>query len=307
MEQPGASQRAATSMNSKKWLGQCGLLACAVGAVAGAVASASGFASSQAAVSLVAALLLAGLNAVPVDASAMPWLPVGCGCLGLFLGYGAGAAARIVMTGDAQASCAIPLFLMLVSLFHVAEFAFVAAFHPADTKFDSMMMRPVPAGGYSIAMIAALVEYWSLKGFWSWTALPTIVGSVRGAVLVIGFTLCAGGWALRTAALFTAQSNFTHLVARRKKEGHTLVTGGVYRLCRHPSYTGWFLWSVSTQLILGNPCCFVAYTYVSWWFFATRIPDEEALLVSFFGQQYLSYASRVPCRLPGISNLKVSD
>ena len=29
---------------------------------------------------------------------------------------------------------------------------------------------------------------------------------------------------------------------------HQLVTSGVYGYCRHPSYAGWFLWSVGTQV-----------------------------------------------------------
>merc|ERR1712066_141464 len=99
----------------------------------------------------------------------------------------------------------------------------------------------------------------------------------------VGFALAVLGWLLRTLALFTAQSNFTHLVQQRKRQTHVLVTGGVYRLCRHPGYLGWFLWSVSTQLVLSNPFCFAAYAYVSWRFFKGRIPDEERLLVAFFG------------------------
>ncbi len=33
----------------------------------------------------------------------------------------------------------------------------------------------------------------------------------------------------RIAALFTAKSNFTHLVAYNKKETHKLVKNGIYR------------------------------------------------------------------------------
>merc|ERR1719323_1565782 len=103
-------------------------------------------------------------------------------------------------------------------------------------------------------MIAAIVEYWAELGFW--TAMPA-AETVRGVLTGLGFLLGLAGWGLRTAALFTAKSNFTHLVARRKQANHVLVTVGVYRLCRHPSYAGWFLWSISTQLVLGNPICFV--------------------------------------------------
>lgn len=34
-----------------------------------------------------------------------------------------------------------------------------------------------------------------------------------------------------------------------KAETHQLVTHGVYSIVRHPSYVGWFWWSVGTQVI----------------------------------------------------------
>jgi len=47
---------------------------------------------------------------------------------------------------------------------------------------------------------------------------------------------------------------------------------GVCRLMRHPGYAGFMLWSVSTQIMLANPVCFVAFCFVLWRFFEDRIP-----------------------------------
>lgn len=47
-----------------------------------------------------------------------------------------------------------------------------------------------------------------------------------------------------------------------------LVTRGVYRLCRHPGYLGWYAWAVGTQLLLCNPICTPAFAY------AVRTPTE---------------------------------
>merc|ERR1711924_329274 len=133
-------------------------------------------------------------------------------------------------------------------------------------------------------MIAALLEHF-LEGLLVSGGLAEALPWGFGKVLLwVGFALSLSGWALRTLALFTAQSNFTHLVMVRKRAGHALVTEGVYRLCRHPGYVGWFIWSVSTQLVLGNPVCLVLYTLVAWRFFEGRIPGEEAYLVEFFGE-----------------------
>ena len=48
--------------------------------------------------------------------------------------------------------------------------------------------------------------------------------------------------------MFTAGSNFNHVVQNEKSETHTLVTSGVYAWFRHPSYVGWFYWSIGTQV-----------------------------------------------------------
>ena len=91
---------------------------------------------------------------------------------------------------------------------------------------------------------------------------------------------------------------------KRAKEGfkteHALVTHGVYRLLRHPSYFGWFWWSVATQLVLGNPVCLVGYTLASWDFFRTRIPYEEQTLVSIFPDEYPGYRRRTFIGIPFI-------
>lgn len=65
----------------------------------------------------------------------------------------------------------------------------------------------------------------------------------------------------------TAKSNFHHLIQVRKQESHQLVTHGVYSFDRHPSYLGYFLFSLAGQLILGNPVSFIAYAWVLWKFF----------------------------------------
>jgi len=67
-----------------------------------------------------------------------------------------------------------------------------------------------------------------------------------------GLLLCAFGEALRKSAIWTARDNFTHLVQQEKAQTHTLVTHGVYSWFRHPSYVGWFYWSIGTQVMYTN-------------------------------------------------------
>lgn len=62
--------------------------------------------------------------------------------------------------------------------------------------------------------------------------------------------LCGEG--LRKAAMLTAGSNFNHIVQNEKAQSHVLVTSGVYAYFRHPSYVGWFYWSIGTQVRAGQ-------------------------------------------------------
>ena len=83
------------------------------------------------------------------------------------------------------------------------------------------------------------------------------------------------GQAVRTTAMVHAGANFSHLVQSKKKEGHVLVTGGVYRYLRHPSYFGFFCWGIGTQVVLGNVACLVGYAVVLWRFFRRRIESTS--------------------------------
>ena len=73
-----------------------------------------------------------------------------------------------------------------------------------------------------------------------------------------------------------------------------------FSVCRHPSYAGWFWWSIGTQLLLCNPVCTLVYAAASYRFFAGRIWHEERALLSFFGDAYRNYQRQVPSGVPGV-------
>ena len=73
-------------------------------------------------------------------------------------------------------------------------------------------------------------------------------------ISMIGLFLVIFGELLRKAAMFWAGQNFNHYVQHVREEGHQLVTDGVYNLFRHPSYVGWFYWSVGTQVFIHLFC-----------------------------------------------------
>jgi len=183
------------------------------------------------------------------------------------------------------------LYLMFHSFFHLWEYVYVALFHSVELSSNSFLINHSSA--FYVAWIVSWSEYWLER----W-----LFPSMKGYFLVvfIGLVLTVGGQAIRTLAMYTAGSNFHHLVRDEKEKGHDLVTFGVYQYLRHPAYFGWFWWSVGTQVLLSNPISIVLYGFAAFKFFEGRIPEEEKALISFFGDDYINYRKRTPVGIPGI-------
>ena len=117
----------------------------------------------------------------------------------------------------------------------------------------------------------------------------------------VGLVICVLGEATRIAAFFTCRSNFTHLVRFRKVPGHTLITNGVYSVLRHPSYTGFFYYTVGGQLMVGNFLSMVGFINALRIFFTERIQAEEYGLVNFF-PEYPEYKKRTHIWIPFVKD-----
>ena len=76
------------------------------------------------------------------------------------------------------------------------------------------------------------------------------------------------------------------------------MTSGPYYWRRHPSYFGWFLWAIGTQLILSNFICFFLWFAAAVTFFKDRVEDEEEYLIEFFEQDYIDYAAKTIIGIP---------
>ncbi|KAH1073996.1 hypothetical protein J1N35_026324 [Gossypium stocksii] len=179
------------------------------------------------------------------------------------------------------------MFLAVV-FFHSSEYILAVAIHGrSNVTLKSLLISK----NYLLAMIFSLLEYIveivlfpGLKEHW-W------ISDTGLALVVIGeFT--------RKLAIITAGRAFTHLIKVYHDEHHLLITHGIYRFVRHPGYSGFFIWSVGTQIMLCNPISTVGFAIVVWKFFAERIPYEEYFLKRFFGLEYEEYARRVPSGVP---------
>ncbi|XP_022668755.1 protein-S-isoprenylcysteine O-methyltransferase-like isoform X5 [Varroa destructor] len=211
------------------------------------------------------------------------------------LGSACGASILTACLGS-RSLLSFALYGITLSMFHFTEYLSIAYINPRNLNLDSFLLNH--SKEYHIAMVASWFEYFVELYFY-----PDLKS--LGIVACSGLVLCAMGEALRKCAMLTAGSNFHHLVRVKREENHQLVTSGVYSICRHPSYAGWFLWSVGTQLLLANPFCLIAYTMFTWMFFRERVEEEEITLLEFFGEEYAAYQKRVATGLPFIKGFKM--
>ncbi|KAI3336676.1 isoprenylcysteine carboxyl methyltransferase [Xylariaceae sp. AK1471] len=191
----------------------------------------------------------------------------------------------------------VPYFIGALSTFHFLEFWTTAKYNTSVANIGSFLLTANwPA--YAIAHVSASLECLLTNLLFpnrAWA--PFYSGHI---LLLLGFLLVFVGQTARSAAMVQAGQSFNHTIQNKKKDNHELVTTGLYSFLRHPAYFGFFYWGIGTQLVLGNPICFVAYTIVLWRFFALRVKHEEALLVRFFGGDYTDYKKRVGTGIPFI-------
>ncbi|MBV8887415.1 MAG: isoprenylcysteine carboxylmethyltransferase family protein [Chroococcidiopsidaceae cyanobacterium CP_BM_RX_35] len=82
------------------------------------------------------------------------------------------------------------------------------------------------------------------------------------------------------------------------REGHTLITNGVYHNMRHPMYTSVLLWCMAQALLLPNWIAGLAGLVSFSIAYATRINQEEQMLLDQFGDEYEVYKQRTKRLVP---------
>lgn len=112
-----------------------------------------------------------------------------------------------------------------------------------------------------------------------------------------GIALFLVGGVLRIVPVFVLGRRFSGLVAIQ--QGHTLVTTGIYRVIRNPSYLGLMIgslgWVLTFRSIAG--VVIVALLLVP---LVARMNAEERLLHEHFGAEYDAYKARTWRLVPGI-------
>jgi protein-S-isoprenylcysteine O-methyltransferase Ste14 len=76
------------------------------------------------------------------------------------------------------------------------------------------------------------------------------------------------------------------------REGHQLVTDGIYRKIRHPMYTAFWLWAVAQALLLPNWVAGFSGIVGFGILFFGRVFREEQMMLETFGDRYRAYMTR---------------
>lgn len=107
------------------------------------------------------------------------------------------------------------------------------------------------------------------------------------------------------AAAALAMFHLTHRALGRNwslslevREGHKLVTDGIYRHVRHPMYTAFWLWAVAQALLLPNWIAGLAGLVGFGTLYVLRVGQEERLMLDTFGDAYRAYMARTARLIP---------
>ena len=152
--------------------------------------------------------------------------------------------------------------------------------------WDKVIGMLTGIGGFAILILAGLDERFGWVGnipFWAQVA----------AFVLLGLSYPLFTWAM------VSNKYFSTIVRIQKDRGHTVQTGGPYRIIRHPGYASLLLSYIAIPIALGSQwACIPMFLLVANLFLRTALEDRT-LQNELNG--YKEFAGRVRYRLiPGI-------
>ncbi len=105
----------------------------------------------------------------------------------------------------------------------------------------------------------------------------------------INIVIITTGLVLRGLAFYYAKNNFNHNIETKARENHRLIRHGIYKYERHPSYLGFFIFTISTLLYSKAYLASLISCYILWNFFKARIIIEEHFLSKKFRAIFDTY------------------
>ncbi len=81
-------------------------------------------------------------------------------------------------------------------------------------------------------------------------------------------------------------------VSLQMREGHKLITEGVYARIRHPMYTAFWLMAIAQALLLPNWVAGFSGLIGFGTLYLLRVGPEEEMMIETFGEEYRAYMAR---------------
>jgi protein-S-isoprenylcysteine O-methyltransferase Ste14 len=157
-------------------------------------------------------------------------------------------------------------------------------------------------GGASRRDRGSLAMLWfaiTLAAFAGGTISSSVrMGRMPREAFWIGIALIVAGIVVRTAAIITLWRYFTVDVSIAS--GHEVVERGMYRLIRHPSYSGALLSFIGLGFAFRNWISLAVVLIVTYLALSYRVHVEEAALLDHFGDRYRDYMRRTKRFIPGV-------
>jgi protein-S-isoprenylcysteine O-methyltransferase Ste14 len=202
-----------------------------------------------------------------------------------------------------QSSIGIALLvnLVLVGLFGISHS--VMARPGFKQWWTNIVPKPIERSTY--VLVATLIMYLI---FWQWRPMEQVIWSVNAEWLRTAiWVLYVGGIVLLLASTFVI--NHFDLFGLRQvtlnllKKPYSYLGFKVtffYKFVRHPIYVGWLiLFWATPDMTLGHLVFAIGMsTYI-----LVAIPIEERDLVTYHGENYRQYKSKVPALIPSLSRV----
>ena len=130
--------------------------------------------------------------------------------------------------------------------------------------------------------------------------LVTQDGDLHSFMQPAGAALMAAGILLLAAAQLNMGASWRIGIDEGTKPG--VVSGGLYRLSRHPIYLG-LLMALAGYAVMMPTALSLLLLVAAYWGLRSQTRIEEAYMLRAYGEPYRDYARRVGCFLPWVGKL----
>jgi protein-S-isoprenylcysteine O-methyltransferase Ste14 len=185
------------------------------------------------------------------------------------------------------------VWVILVVAWYVLRRPFERRARRTTIAFDArnaaeLARLAVSTTGLGVVPLAYVASGWPRFASYPAQPLPFALGVLAGAGAIILFRVTH-------KALGRMWS-----VSLQLKDGHKLVTEGIYKTLRHPMYSAFWLMAAAQALLLPNwiagPAGLAGFGIL----FFLRIGPEERMMEQAFGEEYRAYRMRTWRILPFI-------